>query len=121
MDHLALAVADQERSKRFYETYLGFEAEPVPRADGVVMLHNSAGFALAFAETEEPIRLPEFLHFGAGLASPEDVRLFRDRVVSDGVEVVEWWDQPDYVSVKFRDPDGYVVEVFAEAIRSPAS
>jgi hypothetical protein len=21
------------------------------------------------------------------------------------------WDEPDYVSVKFRDPDGYVVEV----------
>jgi hypothetical protein len=25
--------------------------------------------------------------------------------------VVGWWDEPDYVSVKFRDPDGYVVEV----------
>ena len=111
MDHLALAVSDCERSSRFYETYLGFEAEPAPRADGVLMLHNAGGFALALGETEEPIRLPEFLHFGAGLASPEDVRSFRDRLVSDGVEVVGWWDEADYVSVKFLDPDGYVVEV----------
>ena len=111
MDHLALAVSDQDRSRRFYETYLGFEAEPAPREDGVLLLHNAAGFSLALGETGERIHLPEFLHFGAGLASPEDVRAFRDRVVSDGVEVVDWWDEPDYVSVKFRDPDGYVVEV----------
>jgi catechol 2,3-dioxygenase-like lactoylglutathione lyase family enzyme len=121
MDHLALAVTDQERSMRFYETYLGFEAEPMPRADGVVMLHNAAGFSLALGETDEPIRLPDFLHFGAGLASADDVRSFHARLVSDGVEVVGWWDEPDYVSVKFRDPDGYVVEVSWETLPSPAS
>jgi catechol 2,3-dioxygenase-like lactoylglutathione lyase family enzyme len=111
MDHLALAVSDQDRSRRFYETYLGFEAEPALREDGVLLLHNAQGFSLALGETDEPILLPSFLHFGAGLASPEDVRVFRDRVVADGLEVVDWWDEPDYVSVKFRDPDGYVVEV----------
>jgi hypothetical protein len=26
------------------------------------------------------------------------------------VELVEEWDEPDYVSVKCRDPDGYFVE-----------
>ena len=26
------------------------------------------------------------------------------------VELVEEWDEPDYVSVKCRDPDGYIVE-----------
>jgi hypothetical protein len=39
------------------------------------------------------------------------VRAFRDRIGADGVEIVETWDESDYVSVKFRDPDGYVVEV----------
>jgi hypothetical protein len=39
------------------------------------------------------------------------VRAFRDRVVADGLDVVDWWDEPDYVSVKFRDPDGNVIEV----------
>jgi catechol 2,3-dioxygenase-like lactoylglutathione lyase family enzyme len=118
VDHLALAVADQDRSRRFYETYLGFQAELQPRADGVLMLHNAAGFALAFGETDEAIRVPSFLHFGAGLGSADDVRMFRDRLASDGVEVVDWSDEPEYVSVKFRDPDGYVVEVSWEPSRS---
>jgi catechol 2,3-dioxygenase-like lactoylglutathione lyase family enzyme len=109
--HLALAVRDQERSRRFYELYFGFDAEPARRyPDGVLMLYNAAGFALALGEVDEPIRLPPFLHFGIGLDAPEDVRALRDRLVADGVPVVEEWEEPDYVSVKCRDPDGYVVE-----------
>jgi catechol 2,3-dioxygenase-like lactoylglutathione lyase family enzyme len=111
VNHLALAVSDQPRSRRFYETYLGFEAEPEPREDGGLILHDAEGFSLALGETDEPIRLPSFLHFGKRLGSPEEVRAFRDRIGADGLEVVDWWDETDYVSVKFRDPDGYVVEV----------
>jgi catechol 2,3-dioxygenase-like lactoylglutathione lyase family enzyme len=88
MKHLALAVADQERSRRFYETYFGFGAGP----------------------TDEPIPLPAFLHFGVHLPDPDSVRRFRDRLAADGVPIVEEWDEPEYVSVKCRDPDGYVVE-----------
>ena len=111
MDHLALAVSDQARSIRFYVTYLGFVPEPEPREDGVRILHDAAGFSLALGEIDEPITLPRFLHFGRGAGSPDEVRAFRDRVDGDGLEIVDWWDEPDYVSVKFRDPDGYVVEV----------
>jgi len=111
MDHLALAVSDQARSMRFYAHYFGFVPEPEPREDGVWILHDDVGFSLAIGEIEEPIVLPRFFHFGRGAASPEDVRAFRDRVDADGLEVVDWWDEPDYVSVKFRDPDGYVIEV----------
>jgi catechol 2,3-dioxygenase-like lactoylglutathione lyase family enzyme len=111
VNHLALAVSDQARSRAFYERYLGFSAEPAPREDGTLMLHDASGFSLALGETSEEIELPSFLHFGAGLTSPDDVRAFRDRVAADGVEIVSWTDEPDYVSVKFRDPDGYVVEV----------
>jgi catechol 2,3-dioxygenase-like lactoylglutathione lyase family enzyme len=110
MDHLALAVSDQGRSRSFYETYLGFRAESEPREDGVLMLHDDSGFSLALGETEESINVPGFLHFGVGLATPEEVRSFAERLASDGVEIVGTWDEPDYVSVKFRDPDGYVVE-----------
>jgi catechol 2,3-dioxygenase-like lactoylglutathione lyase family enzyme len=121
MDHLALAVTDQERSRLFYETYLGFEAEPVPREDGVLMLHDSKRFSLALGPTDDLVRLPAFLHFGVGLPTPQDVRSFRDRLLADGVEIVDWWDEPDYVSVKFADPDGYVVEVAWDAPSSSVS
>jgi hypothetical protein len=44
------------------------------------------------------------------LPSPEAVRGFRDRLAADGVMIVEEWDEPEYVSVKCLDPDGYIVE-----------
>lgn len=112
MDHLALAVTDQERSRRFYERYLGFDAEPARRYDGgVLMLYDAAGFALALGPVDDEIVLPAFLHFGKGLETPEEVRAFAARLAADGVPIVERWEEPEYVSVKFRDPDGYVIEV----------
>src|SRR2546429_8194071 len=115
MRHLALAVTDQERSRRFYETYFGFGARPARvYPDGVLMLYDAGGFALALGPTDEEIRLPRFLHFGKGLPSPEDVRRFRDRLGADGGEIVEEWDEPGDGSGKCRDPDGYVVEAARE-------
>jgi len=111
MNHLALPVSDQETSRRFYETYFGFDAKPMRRYDDeVLMLYNAEGFALALGPTKEPIRLPSFLHFGIQLPSPEAVRALRERLVADDVPVVEEWNEPEYVSVKCRDPDGYIVE-----------
>ena len=111
MDHLALAVSEQARSIAFYVRYFEFEPEAQPREDGVWILHDEAGFSLAIGEIDQPIVLPSFFHFGRGKRTPEEVRTFRDRVERDGLEIVDWWDEPDYVSVKFRDPDGYIVEV----------
>jgi catechol 2,3-dioxygenase-like lactoylglutathione lyase family enzyme len=112
LTHLALAVRDEERSRRFYETYFAFDATPAERmSDGVLMLYDAGGFSLALKETDEPISLPSFFHFSfRGASSPEAVRTFRDRLGRDGVPIAEEWDEPDYVSVKCRDPDGYVVE-----------
>jgi catechol 2,3-dioxygenase-like lactoylglutathione lyase family enzyme len=111
MKHLALPVRDQERSRRFYESYFGFDAKPARRYDDdVLMLYNADGFSLALGPTNEPITLPAFLHFGIHLASPDEVRALRDRLVADGVTVAEEWVEPEYVSVKCLDPDGYVVE-----------
>jgi len=112
MAHLALAVHDEERSRRFYERYFGFDAEPARRLDdGVLMLHDGNGFTLALKETGEPVYLPAFVHFGfRGAESPDEVRTLRTRLERDGVPIAEWCEEPDYVSVKCRDPDGYVVE-----------
>jgi catechol 2,3-dioxygenase-like lactoylglutathione lyase family enzyme len=109
--HLALPVSDQERSRRFYEAYFGFDAEPPRRYDGgVLMLYNADGFSLALGPTEEPISLPGFLHFGVHLPNPDSVRALRRRLAEDGVPIVEEWEEPEYVSVKCLDPDGYVIE-----------
>jgi catechol 2,3-dioxygenase-like lactoylglutathione lyase family enzyme len=69
--HLALPVSDQERSQRFYESYLGFDARPARRYDGdVLMLYNADGFSLALGPTDEAPRVPAFLHFGIHPPSP---------------------------------------------------
>ena len=118
MKHLALAVSDQQRSRRFYGTYFGFDAHPPRRYDdGVLTLYNGDGFSLALGETDESIRLPKFLHFGIGLPTADEVRALRDRLADDGIAIVEEWNEPDYVSVKCRDPDGYVVEASWEPHR----
>lgn len=112
MNHLALAVHDQDRSRLFYERYLGFGAAPARRyPDGTLMLYDERGFALALGLVEGDIRLPAFLHFGKDARSPDEVRSLCDLLRADGVQVVGVWEEQDYVSVKFSDPDGYVVEV----------
>jgi catechol 2,3-dioxygenase-like lactoylglutathione lyase family enzyme len=119
MKHLAIPVSDEARSRSFYETYFGFDAFPPRRYDGgVLMLYDASGFSLALGPATEPIRQPAFLHFGVHLPSPESVRAFRDRLVADGVPIFEWWDEPEYVSVKCLDPDGYVVEAGWEPARA---
>jgi catechol 2,3-dioxygenase-like lactoylglutathione lyase family enzyme len=111
MDHLAIPVRDQERSRRFYEAYFGFGARPARRyGDGVLMLYDHTGFALALGPTVVPIVRPSWMHFGVGLPDRDAVVALRDRLAADGVELVEEWDEPDYVSVKCRDPDGYIIE-----------
>ncbi|HEX5782234.1 MAG TPA: VOC family protein [Solirubrobacteraceae bacterium] len=108
---MAIPVSDQERSRRFYEAYFGFGARPPRRYDdGVLMLYDASGFALALGPTDEPIASPAWMHFGVGLPDRDAVSALRDRLIADGVELVEEWDEPDYVSVKCRDPDGYIVE-----------
>jgi catechol 2,3-dioxygenase-like lactoylglutathione lyase family enzyme len=117
MDHLAIPVRDEGRSRRFYETYFGFGACPARRyGDGVLMLYNANGFALALGRAREPVVQPAWMHFGIGLPNRDAVLALRDRLAADGVELVEEWDEPDYVSVKCRDPDGYIVEAAWEPL-----
>src|SRR5918998_4802268 len=118
MDHLAIPVTDQERSRRFYETYFGFGARTARRYDdGVLMLYDAKGFALGLGLAEEGIAPPAWMHFGARMRDREAVRALRDRLAADGVELVEEGGEPDYVSVKWRDPDGYIVEAAWEPER----
>jgi catechol 2,3-dioxygenase-like lactoylglutathione lyase family enzyme len=117
MAHVALAVRDQRRSRRFYETYFGFDPKTARVAeDGVLLLEGPGDMVLALGQTDEPLNLPEFLHFGFDAArTPEEVRAFARRLREDGIEITEYADGSDYVSVKCRDPDGYVIELAWES------
>ena len=114
--HLAIAVSDENRARRFYERYLGFGARPPKRyPDGVLMLFDGRGSALALGPANGPIGLPGFLHFGYVLDDPEAAREIIRRLEDDDMEFLERHDDADYVGCKVSDPDGYVIEVFWEA------
>ena len=110
--HLALAVTDEQRSREFYERWFGFGVRPPQRMrDGVLMTYGPGDVSLALGPAPEGRpQLPAFLHFGFTIEDPADVRALRDEFEAAGLEIADFWDEPDYVSVKVRDPDGYVVE-----------
>jgi catechol 2,3-dioxygenase-like lactoylglutathione lyase family enzyme len=113
INHLALAVADPSRSLRFYRDTLGVEGSVRQEEYGFVMtIPNGVAFTL-FRGTP-PEEVGEF-HFGLALATSDEVRSIRQRSHELALEEVEWWDEPGYVSMKVRDPDGYIVEIAWDA------
>jgi catechol 2,3-dioxygenase-like lactoylglutathione lyase family enzyme len=118
--HLGLPVMDSDRSLSFYATYLGFDPATASRyPDGTTIVRDADGFDLALHPAAEP-RPPEgFLHCGFRAGAPEEVHALRERMEADGVPVVERDDEPDLVSFKCLDPDGWRVEVYWE--RAPSS
>jgi catechol 2,3-dioxygenase-like lactoylglutathione lyase family enzyme len=115
--HLGLAVRDVARSRAFYETYFGFDpASARTYPDGTVIERDASDSDLAFHH-DDVARAPEgFFHFGFGIDQPDGVRSLLARMDSAGVTIVERDDEPNYVSFKCLDPDGYRVEVYWEEI-----
>jgi catechol 2,3-dioxygenase-like lactoylglutathione lyase family enzyme len=115
--HLGLLVRDQGSSLRFYQAYFGFDAASARRyPDGTIIVRDQEGFDLALHPGDPPDRLPAFLHFGFRLEGAEAVRQLLARMETDGVEILERWDQPGYVAFKCLDPDGWRVEVYWEPV-----
>jgi catechol 2,3-dioxygenase-like lactoylglutathione lyase family enzyme len=113
--HLGLPVRDYERSLRFYATYFEFDpatAQSYP--DGTVIVRNADGFDLALHQATGAVASSGFLHFGFAMADTEEVHSLRTRLERDGVPVVERDDEPELVSFKCLDPDGWRVEVYWE-------
>lgn len=113
--HLGLPVSDEQRSRRFYETYFGFDPESAQRYDdGTVIIRNADGFDLALHPSEEIGNLPEFLHFGFKLRDAAAVRSLLAQLSADGIDTFEDFDEPAYVGFKCLDPDGFRVETYCE-------
>src|SRR5262245_65880969 len=73
LSHLALAVRDQERFIAFYATYFGFDPSSARRyPDGVIIVKNADGFALALGQDRSPERAAGFPHFGFDPDSPDE-------------------------------------------------
>ena len=117
--HVGITVADQARSRRFYEKYFSFDPRQArDYADGTVILRDTAGFALAL-HRGSGAPADEFLHFGYACTNSEEVRALRSLLLANGETLVADEDTDGFVSIKVLDPDGYRVEVFWEDTEAP--
>lgn len=113
--HLGLPVVDSDQSLRFYATYFGFDPDTATRyPDGTTIVRNDDGFDLALHPVSRPEPPRGFLHFGFRMSEPNQVHALRERLEADGVDIVEQDDEPDLVSFKCLDPDGWRVEAYWE-------
>jgi catechol 2,3-dioxygenase-like lactoylglutathione lyase family enzyme len=111
LKHLALLVRDLRRARRFYEGYFGFDASSEWYGD-TLFIRNAEGFDLALMRGEHPPNPGAFHHFGFQVDSADQVRQLRERMDINGVAILEDVEEPDLVSFKCADPDGYTVEVY---------
>jgi catechol 2,3-dioxygenase-like lactoylglutathione lyase family enzyme len=109
MQHLALLVQDLSRARAFYQRHFGFGR--YEWHGDFVMLRNSDEFLLVLMKGEHPPNPGAFMHFGFRVDSPAEVKAHRQRLVEAGVAIIEDVEEPDLVSFKCTDPDGYTVEV----------
>jgi catechol 2,3-dioxygenase-like lactoylglutathione lyase family enzyme len=113
LSHVALTVADRDRSAAFYGEHFGL-TEPIFEDGHLLILGSEDGSELALSQGE-PVaaELPRTNHFGFRLAGEAAVREARERFRAAGVTETEWQDDGRFVRVQVADPDGYLVEIYA--------
>jgi catechol 2,3-dioxygenase-like lactoylglutathione lyase family enzyme len=116
LDHVAIAVADVERSRRFYADVLGLERAHESWDVPVVMAADGTGVAI-FDRDLHPTNTPEdveppatrILHI-AFRVDREGLERARTELVERGLEV-EFSDHGISHSIYFADPDGHRLEL----------
>ena len=113
LDHVALACRDPERSLRFYREVLAVEGAVRETGDGFVITTTSA-VTFTLLRGEPPASMGTST-WASRCPSRTPSGRHRARFAALGLPEHEWADDADYVSVKVRDPDGYIVEVSWDA------
>jgi catechol 2,3-dioxygenase-like lactoylglutathione lyase family enzyme len=112
LDHVALTVADRDRSAAFYGQHFGL-TERVHDDEHLLILGDGHGSLLALSTgTPAAHGLPRTNHFGFRLPTRDDILAARERFRAAGVAELEWQDHGP-ARVQVTDPDGYRVEVYA--------
>lgn len=107
--HVALTVADRERSAAFYGEHFDLTVR-VHDDEHLLILGDGEGSLLALSTGKPPTDLPRTNHFGFR-AEVAEVHAARERFRAAGVTEAEWQaDGPTRVQV--FDPDGYRVEIY---------
>lgn len=117
LDFVSFQVRDREASARFYEHTIGLTRLPIPNPHAVAFAAGRATFAVR--DAFEGVDLDKLGQLGAGVAvwlHVEDTASVHARLVEADVPIVqEPFEGPFGLTFSFRDPDGYVVTIHANA------
>jgi catechol-2,3-dioxygenase len=120
--HVALRVADQERSRAFYSDLLGFGvSEEDPEHGGVFMTLGENFHALDVFPHPDPANAPKperdqigLFHIAFEVASYQDLKDAYCTLVEYGVQLSHATDHVSQRSIYFSDPDGNRLEIYYE-------
>lgn len=120
--HVALRVADVERSRAFYSTLLGFEVvEEDPEHGGVFMALEGLSHTLDLFPVDGPPTTSAPTPGGVGVRHiaflVDSERALKDAyttLLANGVTIVRALDHVSQKSIYFHDPDGTLLEIYYE-------
>jgi catechol 2,3-dioxygenase-like lactoylglutathione lyase family enzyme len=111
LNHIALTVADRERSAAFYGLFFGL-TNRIHEDAHLLILSVEDGSLLALSEGAVPTPPPRTTHFGFEAVSVRAVTELREIFRARDVPEAEW-QATGPTRVQVFDPDGYRVEAYA--------
>jgi catechol 2,3-dioxygenase-like lactoylglutathione lyase family enzyme len=114
LTHIALAVADLDRSATFYRQLLG--AVETYRHQGFVQLQQPGTRDIIVLEAKPEAGQPGgIIHFGFRLLDPADIHAAAEAVTAAGGVITRQGEFcPGEPYLFARDPDGYEIEIWFE-------
>lgn len=116
LTHLAIAVKDIGKTLDFYTRV--FEMEVMYREDKMIQLTTPGNHDILVFEKKEHAPFGQsggIAHFGFRLKKPEDLEEIYNKIMESGGEIMDKGDfVPGSPYLFFRDPDGYLIEVWYE-------
>ena len=114
LTHIALAVADPERSLRFYEAVFG--VKEYYRDASTIQAQGPGKDVIAFErDPERAGRAGGIAHFGFRLKSASDIDAAVKAVEQAGGKITTRGEfAPGYPFAFATDPDGYAIEIWFE-------
>lgn len=118
LTHLAVAVRDIKKTLAFYTHVFGMEV--MYHEEKMIQLTTpSAHDIMVFEEKPNAVTSDTggIAHFGFRLRDPADIEYFTDRIRQTGSEIIASGEfVPGSPYVYFRDPDGYIIEIWYELV-----
>ena len=120
--HVALRVADVERSRAFYTTLLGFEVvEEDPEHGGVFMALEGLSHTIDLFPVDDPRTVPAqtpgavgVRHIAFLVDSEQALKDAYETLQASGVPIIRAIDHVSQKSIYFQDPDGNLLEIYYE-------